>query len=125
MKKKTKQHIRKINEMLIEPMIQHDDFLRLNVLNYARSEFRNEAQNLKPANTGPIDFTNIYNMSVAWDYVLKNLTTTITTSHIRTINSIISQNNNEQTSGGTFRHCMCYVLGEPAPNYEKISNLIG
>lgn len=124
MTKKTKQHIRQMNEMLIEPMIHQDDFLRLNILNYARSEFRNEAQKLKPIGTGPTDFTNIYNMSVAWDYVLKNLNETITASHIRTINSVISQNNIELTLGGIFRHGMSYVFGEPAPNPEKIYNLM-
>lgn len=119
-----KQHIRHINETQIKPIIANDDFLRLNMLNYARSEFRNEAQKLKPINTTPTDFTNIYNMSVAWDYVLKNLHTQINLNEIRNINSIISVNNDEGITGGNFRYCMAYVLGQSAPNPEKIYDLM-
>ena len=71
MKKHIKHTIRETNNTLIKPIINADYFARLNVLNYARSEFRNEAQSLKPNNTESTDFTNIYNMSTAWDYVIK------------------------------------------------------
>lgn len=124
MTKITKQHLTNMNSMLIEPMIQQDDFLRMNVLNYARSEFRTEAQKLKPIGIGPTDFTNIYNMSVAWDYVLKHLHTTIDIHEIAQINSIISANNNEDITGGSFRYCMAYCLGQPAPNPLKIHDLL-
>ena len=122
--KDPKPYIRNVNEMIIQPIIQSDDFLRLNVLNYARSEFRNEAIRLKPENTVPIDFTNIYNMSVAWDYVLKHLNTTINLGEVVQINSIISANNNEDITGGAFRYAMAYVLGQPAPNPAKIRDLL-
>ena len=122
--KDPKQHIRNVNEMIIKPIIQDDDFLRLNVLNYARSEFRNEATRLKPANSDPIDFTNIYNMSVAWDYVLKHLHTTIDLKEVAQINHIISMNNNEDITGGAFRYAMAYVLGQPAPNPVKVRDLL-
>lgn len=122
--KNQKQYIRHVNEMIIQPIVQENDFLRLNVLNYARSELRNEATRLKPANSDPIDFTNIYNMSVAWDYVLKHLHTTIDIKEIAQINSIISTNNDEDVIGGTFRYCMAYVLGQPAPNPLRIHDLL-
>lgn len=122
--KDMKQNIRYTNEMLILPMIDQDDFLRLNVLNYARSEFRNEAKTLKPENNDPTDFTNIYNMSVAWDYVLKHLDTNINLNEIRQINSIISQNNDSGISGGIFRYSMAYALGQFAPNPLKVYELL-
>ena len=122
--KDMKTQIRSVNEMIIKPIIQDDDFLRLNVLNYARSEFRNEATRLKPANAEPIDFTNIYNMSVAWDYVLKHLHTTININEVAQINSIISANNDEDITGGVFRYSMAYALGQPAPNPLKIHDLL-
>lgn len=124
MKKHTKHTIRETNNTLIKPIINADYFTRLNVLNYARSEFRNEAQSLKPNNTESTDFTNIYNMSTAWDYVLKNINETITVSYICTINSIISQNNSETIRGGIFRNSFAMTLGQFAPNPEKISDLL-
>ena len=119
-----KQQIRHVNEAQIQPIIKNDDFLRLNMYNYVRSEFRNEAKKLQPIGTGQMDFTNVYNMSTAWDYVLKNLHNQISIYEIRQINSIISENNDEMVIGGTFRHSMAMVLGSFAPNPEKIYNLL-
>ena len=63
-------------------------------------------------------------MSVAWDYVLKHLHTTINISEIAQINSIISTNNNEDVTGGAFRYAMVNVLGQPAPNPTIIRDLL-
>ena len=122
--KLTKQQIHATNKKHIQPTVENDDFLRLNMLNYVRSEFKHEAKQLQPIGTGQIDFTNIYNMSAAWDYVLQNLTSRIGIYEIREINSIISQNNDQDICGGSFRHSMALVLGQPAPKPEKIYELL-
>ncbi len=124
--KDKKNLIKQINETQIKPLTHGDGFLRWNLQSYAYSEFGNEAQRLQPNNTGITDFTNIRNMANAWDYVLQRLKTKhpITMADVCHINSIIAQNNNCGISGGTFRYCMAYNLGAPAPDPTKVIDLL-
>jgi len=115
-----KKEIRYFNDMHIQPLIANDDFLRLNMYNFIRNQFKSEAQKLQPIGTGKLDFTNVYNMSNAWDYVLTHMHNKIDIHEIRNINDIISKNNAEDITGGTFRYSFVNVLGQPATEPTRI-----
>ena len=123
-RKDLKKHIRDINDNQIQPIIGQDAFLRMNMQNYIRSEFKTEANRLRPVNVDRMDFVNVYNMSNAWDYVLKNIKKTIDLYEIRNVNSIIAQNNDQNIVGGAYRYSFAVALGQMAPNPDKIYNLL-
>lgn len=118
--------IKQINDTQIKPLVKSDAFLRWNMQSYAYSEFGNEAQRLQPSKTGSTDFTNIRNMSNAWDYVLQRLKSKkpISLAEVRHINTLIAQNNNSGIPGGTFRYSMAYTLGQTAPNPAIVMDLL-
>lgn len=123
------------NRQTITQMLSGADTTkRLNNLNWIRDELTKEAKILfqypdympKKDKKFFLDFNNLKNLGTAWDYILKHEhVETIDNYQIREIHRILCENTD--IPGGIYRISDAYImqLGIPAPNYEKLVQILG